>query len=121
MDWSLLARFSPVPEDGNLILTIDNDQVGTILINVFQIEPADQQHPLNDIEEAVESMGEVPGVVSFSLHHSLDGERVVSYVQFESRDVFESVQDSRDWEERIGDAMAAAEPDPHFLRGRTYT
>lgn len=60
LDWSLLARFSPVPENSNLMLTIDDNQVDTILINVFQIEPADQQPPLDDIEETVESMGEVP-------------------------------------------------------------
>jgi quinol monooxygenase YgiN len=93
---------------------INDKRVGATLINVFKIDPDNQQPLIDEIQENVESMGDLPGFVSFSLHRSLDGERIVNYVQFESQEAFEALRDSRDWEEQMSDAMATAEPDPHF-------
>lgn len=78
---------------------IGDETVGATLINVFDVDPENQQQLLDEIQETVETMGEIPGFISLSLHRSLDGERVVNYVQFENREAFQAVHNSRDWEE----------------------
>lgn len=93
---------------------IGGERVGATLVNVFEIAPKKQNALVDEIRETVDSMGELPGFVSMSLHRSLDGERVVNYVQFESQEAFEALRDSRDWEADMGEAMASAEVDPHF-------
>lgn len=93
---------------------IGGERVGATLVNVFEIAPEKQDALVDEIRETVDSIGELPGFVSMSLHRSLDGERVVNYVQFESREAFEALRDSRDWEADMGEAMASAEVDPHF-------
>lgn len=93
---------------------IGDSRAGATLINVFETDPDNQEVLIDEIRKNVETMGEIPGFVSFSLHQSLDGERVVNYVQFESREAFEEVQQSRDWEDEMGEAMAKTEVDPHF-------
>ena len=55
-------------------------------INVFTVEP-DQQQPLIDyLARAARVASEVPGWMSASLHRSLDGTRVVNYAQSEDLD-----------------------------------
>lgn len=93
---------------------IGNSKAGATLINVFESDPDDQEALINEIRENVETTDEVPGFVSLSLHWSLDGKRVVNYVQFESQEAFKEIQQSRDWDGEIGDAMAKTEADPHF-------
>ncbi|GAA5064053.1 antibiotic biosynthesis monooxygenase family protein [Haladaptatus pallidirubidus] len=83
---------------------IGDETVGATLINVFDVDPENQQQLLDEIQETVESMSEIPGFVSLSLHRSLDGERVVNYVQFENREAFQAVHNSptgkNRWERR---------------------
>ncbi len=93
---------------------IGGEGVGATLINVFEIDREKQDTLVDEIRGTVDSMDELPGFVSLSLHRSLDGERVVNYVQFESQEAFEALRESRDWEADMGEAMASAEVDPHF-------
>ncbi|KZN22987.1 hypothetical protein A4G99_15780 [Haladaptatus sp. R4] len=93
---------------------INDNEVGATLINVFKIDPDNQQPIIDEIQENVESMGDLPGFVSFSLHRSLGGERIVNYVLFESQEAFGAIRDSCDWEEQMSDVMATAEPDRRF-------
>lgn len=67
-------------------------------INVFTVEPANQQSLIDRLQEAAEFASRIPGWVSASIHRSLDGTRVVNYAQ--SKDT-ESVQ-------RIVDALREA-------------
>ena len=60
-------------------------------INVFTVEP-DQQQPLIDyLAGAAKVASEVPGWLSASLHRSLDGTRVVNYAQSESLEAAQRV------------------------------
>lgn len=93
---------------------IGDSKAGATLINVFETAPENQEALLDETRENVETMDDVPGFVSLGLHRCLDGERVLNYVQFENRAAFESVQQSRDWEAEVGDAMRNAEADPRF-------
>ena len=62
------------------------------LINVFTVAPEDQQHLLDLLVEATESvMNKLPGFVSTNLHKSFDGTRVVNYAQWRSVEAFEAM------------------------------
>ncbi len=65
------------------------------LINVFTVEPEDQQRLLDVLVEATGSvMNKLPGFVSANLHKSLDGMRIVNYAQWRSREAFEAMLDN---------------------------
>ena len=59
------------------------------LINVFTVDPARQQELVAAWQDATEDvMRHQPGFVSASIHRSLDGNKVVNYAQWESREAF---------------------------------
>ena len=59
------------------------------LINVFTVDPADQQRLVELWQRATdEVMRHLPGFVSANVHRSLDGTKVVNYAQWESEDAF---------------------------------
>jgi hypothetical protein len=60
-------------------------------INVFTVEPDDQQPLIDHLARAARVAGEVPGWMSASLHRSLDGSRVVNYAQSEDLDAAQRV------------------------------
>lgn len=62
------------------------------LINVFTVEPQDQERLVKVLVEATEEvMNRQPGFVSANIHRSLDGTRVVNYAQWESQEAFEAM------------------------------
>ena len=59
------------------------------LINVFTVDPADQERLVELWQRATdEVMRHLPGFVSANVHRSLDGTKVVNYAQWESEDAF---------------------------------
>ena len=62
------------------------------LINVFTVEPS-QQQPLVDLltRATDETIRHLPGFVSANIHKSLDGTRVTNYAQWRSRQDFEAM------------------------------
>ena len=59
------------------MITISKSYRLVTLINVFTVEPANQQQLLDLLERATEtSVRHVPGFISASLHRSLDGTKV---------------------------------------------
>jgi len=59
------------------------------LINVFTVDPADQQRLVELWQRATdEVMRHLPGFVSANVHRSLDGTKVVNYAQWDSHDAF---------------------------------
>ena len=62
------------------------------LINVFTVEPRDQQRLVDLLGEATESaMERMPGFVSANIHRSLDGTKVVNYAQWEGREAYRAM------------------------------
>jgi hypothetical protein len=60
--------------------TISKDNKVATLINVFTVEPGNQQKVVDMLVETTEkAMKHIPGFVSASIHKSLDGVRVVNY------------------------------------------
>ena len=68
-----------------------NNNIAT-LINVFTVEPKDQQRLVDILVEATEKvMSQQEGFISANIHKSLDGTRVVNYAQWESKEALEKM------------------------------
>jgi quinol monooxygenase YgiN len=69
-----------------------NDRPVT-LINVFTVDPANQQRLIDLLTEATErSVRHAPGFVSARLHRSLDGTKVAMYAQWRSIAEYEAMR-----------------------------
>ncbi len=59
------------------------------LINVFTVDPENQQRLVELWQRATEElMRHLPGFVSANVHRSFDGTKVVNYAQWESQEAF---------------------------------
>jgi len=66
------------------------------LINVFTVEPSNQQELVDLLARATEtSVRDVPGFVSAALHRSVDGTRVTMYAQWQSAEHYRHYQSMR--------------------------
>ena len=64
-----------------------------ILINVFTVDPANQQELIDLLTRATEdSVRKAPGFVSARLHCSLDGTKVTMYAQWRSAQDYEAMR-----------------------------
>jgi heme-degrading monooxygenase HmoA len=69
--------------------TISADTPLVTLVNVFTVDPADQQHLIELWQRATnELISHLPGFISANIHRSLDGTKVINYAQWESREAF---------------------------------
>jgi quinol monooxygenase YgiN len=62
------------------------------LINVFTVEPANQQRLVELLTEATEVVRRAPGFVSASLHRSTDGTKVTMYAQWRSIEEYQAMR-----------------------------
>jgi len=69
-------------------------QAGVItLINVFTVEPANQDRLVELLSEATEgTVRRAPGFISASLHRSLDGTKVTMYAQWRSIEEYQAMR-----------------------------
>jgi len=97
--------------NNNTIIRAGDETV--TLINVFDVEPANQQALVDLLAEGTEKvMRERPGFVSVNLLTSNDGTRVVNYAQWRSlEDVKATMADpaAQDYARRAGE-LAQARP-----------
>ena len=71
---------------------IKKDNNVTTLINVFTVDPSNQQRLVDILIETTEQvMKKQEGFISTNIHKSLDGTRVVNYAQWESKEAFEKM------------------------------
>ena len=84
-------------------------------ITIVEAEPGKQAEALSLMTERARFMSEQPGFVSISLHRSLDGRRVVNYIQWQSREQLQSAHKSPEFRKEWNrfDRMAD-EIDPHL-------
>jgi heme-degrading monooxygenase HmoA len=67
--------------------------------------------------ERARFMARQPGFISISLHRSLDGRRIVNYVQWKSRDLLESAHKSPEFRKEWGHFDRLTEEiDPHLYQ-----
>lgn len=93
--------------------TITTDAQLLTLINVFTVEPENQQQLVDVLAEATTGMmtGQ-PGFISANLHRSADGRRVVNYAQWRSRDDFDAMQANPEAGSHMRQAAQLAKFDP---------
>ena len=76
------------------VATISPSRKLVTLINVFTVEPADQQQLLELLARATEtSVRHAPGFISASLHRSLDGTKVTMYAQWRSNADYQAMRE----------------------------
>jgi hypothetical protein len=61
--------------------TIHADEKVVTQINVFEVDPKNQDELARLLVEAVQNVSYMPGWMSASVHKSLDGTRVTNYAQ----------------------------------------
>ena len=84
-------------------------------INVYIIDPANQQRLVNILLEACDKvMNTFPGFISASVHRSTDGRRVVGYAQWRSRDDFEKMKETLQMQAFRKVINQLADTDLHF-------
>jgi Antibiotic biosynthesis monooxygenase len=71
--------------------TIRADQKVITQINVFEVDPKDQDELARLLVEAVHNVSSMPGWISASIHKSLDGTRVTNYAQATDHASWEAV------------------------------
>jgi quinol monooxygenase YgiN len=83
------------------------------LINVFTVEPANQQQLLELLTRATEtSVRHAPGFISASLHRGLDGTKVTMYAQWRSVEDYEAMRANPAPLPYLQQALAIAKFDP---------
>jgi heme-degrading monooxygenase HmoA len=84
-------------------------------ITIIEPEPGKQDEALALMIERARFMARQPGFISISLHRSLDGRRIVNYIQWRSRDLLHSAHKTPEFrkEWRQFDQLAE-EIDPHL-------
>jgi heme-degrading monooxygenase HmoA len=84
-------------------------------ITVVEAEPGKQAEALSLMAERAKFMARQPGFISIILHRSLDGRRIVNYVQWQNRDLLQSAHKSPEFRKEWGrfDKLAD-EIDPHL-------
>ncbi|HEY8977588.1 MAG TPA: antibiotic biosynthesis monooxygenase family protein [Burkholderiaceae bacterium] len=76
--------------------TISENSGLVTAINVFTVEPSNQQRLVDLLVRATEtSARDAPGFVSAALHRSVDGTRVTMYAQWESAEHYARYQAMR--------------------------
>jgi quinol monooxygenase YgiN len=93
--------------------TIERRRPLLTLINVFTVDPAQQEKLVTLLTDATEStMKHLPGFISANIHRSLDGSRVVNYAQWESKAAFDAMRANPDAIPHMKAAAALAQFDP---------
>src|SRR5690349_23791474 len=71
-------------------------------ITIVEAEPGKQAEALSLMQERARFMARQPGFVSISLHRSLDGRRLVNYIQWQNRELLQSAHQSPDFRKAWG-------------------
>ena len=101
----------------NLMTTISKDSDVVTLINVFTVEPENQQRLVDMLVEATErTMKNLPGFVSANIHKSADGVRVANYAQWRRREDFEAMLKSPEATAHMKPIMEIAKFDAHLYK-----
>ena len=63
-------------------------------ITIVESEPDKQAEALSVMTERARFMARQPGFISISVHRSVDGRRIVNYIQWENRDLLRAAHES---------------------------
>lgn len=71
-------------------------------ITIVEPEPGKQDEVLSLMKERARFMARQPGCVSISLHRSLNGRRIVNYVQWSNRQLLQSAHKAPEFRKEWG-------------------
>jgi heme-degrading monooxygenase HmoA len=94
---------------------IQRDNQPVTQITIIESEPDKQMEALSVMAKRAQFMARQPGFISISLHRSLDGRRIVNYIQWQSREQLQSAHQSPEFRKEWGhfDDLTD-EIDPHL-------
>jgi antibiotic biosynthesis monooxygenase (ABM) superfamily enzyme len=73
------------------MISIDSENKLATLIVVFSVDPSRQEDLLKGVMHNLETVVKpYPGFVSSTIHKSLDGMRIVNYIQWESPEAYQA-------------------------------
>jgi heme-degrading monooxygenase HmoA len=94
---------------------ISTDKQRVTQITFIEVAPEEQAEALELMRERARFMARQPGFVSISLHRSLDGRRIVNYVQWQSADLLHAAHHSPEFRKAWTRFDAMTETiDPHL-------
>ena len=89
--------------------TISKEAKFLTLINIFTVEPVDQQKLVDLLTLATESsVRKVPGFISSSLHRSIDGTKVTMYAQWKSMEDYQNMRNNSSASPYLEEALKIA-------------
>jgi len=90
-------------------MTLSNDAKLVTFINVFTVEPANQQRLVDLLVHAtVASVRHSPGFVSATLHRSIDGTKVTMYAQWRTIEDYQAMRNNPASSDHLQEALAIA-------------
>ncbi|WP_024508587.1 antibiotic biosynthesis monooxygenase family protein [Bradyrhizobium sp. ARR65] len=94
---------------------IQTDKQPVTQITIIEAEPEKQAEALSLMAERARFMQRQPGFISISLHRSLDGRRIVNYIQWENRDLLRAAHQSPEFRKAWGEfGKLTDDIDPHL-------
>lgn len=91
---------------------ISKDNHFLTLINIFTVDPSNQQKLLDLLSRATnESVKNISGFISASLHRSLDGTKVTMYAQWRSMDDYQNMRNNSTASPYLTEALEFAQFD----------
>jgi heme-degrading monooxygenase HmoA len=95
--------------------SIQTSQQPVTQITIVEAEPGKQGDALSLMAERARFMARQPGFISISLHRSLDGRRIVNYVQWKNRDLLHAAHQSPEFRKEWGHFDELTDDiDPHL-------
>ena len=89
------------------------DQPGIVLINVFTVDPSNQQRLIELLTRATEDFVRyAPGFLSSTLHRGTDGAKVTMVAQWRSREDYEAMRADPGPRPFLEEALTIARFDP---------
>jgi heme-degrading monooxygenase HmoA len=109
------ARGVTISEREQSMAHIQTGKQPVTQITIVEAEPNKQDEALSLMSERARFMARQPGFISISLHRSLDGRRIVNYVQWQNSELLRSAHQSPEFrkEWRHFDHLTE-EIDPHL-------
>jgi quinol monooxygenase YgiN len=93
--------------------TISKHNKFLTFINVFTVEPSNQQQLVELLTLATQSsVRNIPGFISSSLHRSIDGTKVTMYAQWRSINDYQRMRENPVASPYLEQALAIAKFDP---------
>jgi quinol monooxygenase YgiN len=99
------------------ITQISKDKEVITLVNVFSVEPSNQERLIKILEKATEDvMQHLPGFVSANIHRSLDGTKVVNYAQWKNKQAFEDMLQNPEAQIHMNESLSVSLAEPHLYQ-----